>query len=101
MGVREYDFQIPYGVVNIVNNEITSIKEKPVQTFYVSGGIYILTPKALEFIPEDDFYDMPTLFETLIKNQHKSIPFAISEYWLDIGRMEEFQQANSEYYEVF
>jgi len=44
---------------------------------------------------------MPTLFETLIKNQHKSIPFAISEYWLDIGRMEEFQQANSEYYEVF
>lgn len=101
MGVREYDFQIPYGVVNIVNNEITSIKEKPTHTFYVSGGIYILTPEALKFIPEDDFYDMPTLFETLIKTHHKSIPFAISEYWLDIGRIEEFQKANSEYYEVF
>lgn len=101
MGVREYDFQVPYGVVNINNSEIVSIEEKPVHKFFVNGGIYILNKKVLEHIPDDEFYDMPTLFEKLIKKQLKSISFPIHEYWLDIGRIEEFEKANNEFYGVF
>ena len=101
MGVREYDFQIPYGVVNIDDGEITSIKEKPIHKFFVSGGVYILDTKSLDFIPDNEFYDMPTLFEKLIENGLKSVSFPIHEYWLDIGRMEEYKRANDEYYEVF
>lgn len=101
MGVREYDFQIPYGVVNLNGKDILSIEEKPVQKFFVSGGVYILSPKVLKYIPEDEYYDMPTLFEKMINNKEKSISFPIHEYWLDIGRIEEFEKANNEYYEVF
>ena len=101
MGVREYDFQVPYGVVNIEGNSILSIEEKPVHKFFVSGGIYILNPQVLDFIPDNSFYDMPTLFEEVIKEKLKSISFPIHEYWLDIGRIEEFHKANSEYGEVF
>lgn len=101
MGVREYDFQVPYGVVNINDTQIISIKEKPIHSFYVSGGIYILEPDVLELIPQEKFYDMPTLFEEAIKHKLKAVSFPISEYWLDIGRMDEFKQANSDYYEVF
>lgn len=101
MGVREYDFQVPYGVVNISGKDIVSIEEKPVHNFYVSGGIYILEPKVLEFIPDNIFYDMPTLFKKLIKNNFNPTYFTIREYWMDIGRIEELKKANEEYINIF
>ena len=101
MGVREYDFQVPYGVVNIDGQNILNIEEKPVHQFFVSGGVYVLSDEVLSHIPEDEFYDMPTLFKKLIEEKEKSISFPIHEYWLDIGRIEEFEKANNEFYEVF
>jgi len=101
MCVREYDFQVPYGVVNIEDGKILSIEEKPVQKFFVSAGIYMLDPKVINFIPENKFYDMPTLFEKLIGINENIISFPLREYWLDIGRMEEYEKANQEYHEVF
>ncbi len=101
MGVREYDFQVPYGVVKTDGVNIVSIEEKPVHQFFVSAGIYVLSHTVLKYIPEDEFYDMPTLFEKLIEEKERSISFPIHEYWLDIGRIEEFEKANNEFHEVF
>lgn len=101
MGVREYDFQVPYGVVNVDGIDILSIEEKPKHSFFVSGGIYILSPEVLKYIPNNKFFDMPTLFEKIIEKKEKSISFPIREYWLDIGRIEELEKANNEYYKVF
>lgn len=101
MCVREYDFQVPYGVVNIDKGEIVAIDEKPVHKFFVSAGIYMLDETVLDSIPKDEFYDMPTLFELLIENKGKVISFPLREYWLDIGRLEEYKKANDEYHEVF
>jgi dTDP-glucose pyrophosphorylase len=101
MGVRAYDFQVPYGVVDIKENKIIGITEKPIHNFYVSAGIYILEPEVLNLIPENTFYDMPTLFEEVIHKNLQSVSFPISEYWLDIGQMDEFKKANSDYHEVF
>jgi len=101
MGVREYDFQVPYGVVKTDGINIVSIEEKPVHQFFVSGGVYVLSSAVLKYIPEDEFYDMPTLFEKVIEEKEKSISFPIHEYWLDIGRIDEYEKANREFYEVF
>ncbi|MFT7004463.1 MAG: dTDP-glucose pyrophosphorylase/predicted transcriptional regulator [Sulfurimonas sp.] len=101
MCVREYEFQVPYGVVNIKDSRILSIQEKPTHTFFVSAGIYMLSPEILEFIPKNEFYDMPTLFEKLISEEKNIISFPLREYWLDIGRLEEYKKANDEYDEVF
>lgn len=101
MCVREYDFQVPYGVVNVQDGKIISIEEKPVHKFFVSAGIYMLDPKCLENIPENEFYDMPTLFEQLIKSNQNTVSFPLREYWLDIGRLEEYEKANREYTKEF
>ncbi len=101
MCVREYDFQVPFGVVNLEGHDIKSIVEKPVHRFFVSAGIYMLAPEAIDIIPENEFYDMPTLFEKLIENERNIISFPLSEYWLDIGRIEEYEKANNEYHGVF
>nr|WP_319564267.1 nucleotidyltransferase family protein [uncultured Rhodoferax sp.] len=101
MAVREYDFQVPYGVVNVHDGRISSIEEKPVHKFFVSAGIYMLTPHVLAQVPQDEFFDMPTLFEKLIAEKKTTVSFPIREYWLDIGRLSDFERANNEYSGVF
>jgi dTDP-glucose pyrophosphorylase len=97
MCVREYDYQVPYGVVNVDQHHLKSIVEKPLQHFFVNAGIYILNPNALDYIPENSFFDMPELFERLVRENAETIVFPIREYWLDIGRMEDYDRANGEY----
>ena len=101
MCVREYDYEVPYGVVKMNDNKIIEIAEKPVQKFFVSAGIYMLSPEILDLIPQDEFYDMPTLFEKAIAQDKNVISFPIHEYWIDIGRLEEYQKANEEYAKIF
>lgn len=97
MAVREYDIQVPFGVVTLDGARISSITEKPVQSFFVNAGIYVISPDALRFIPKDTFFDMPTLFGSMAEVGEKTTAFPLHEYWLDIGRLEEFQRAEREW----
>lgn len=97
MCVREYEYQIPYGVIEIDGQQLKSIKEKPVHRSFVNAGIYVLSPKAFDFIPKDEFYDMPDLFKLLMDVGENVSAFPIHEYWLDIGRMDDFERADIEY----
>ncbi|MDD4330206.1 MAG: nucleotidyltransferase family protein [Aliarcobacter sp.] len=97
MCVREYEYQVPYGVIEIENSSIASIVEKPIKKFFVNAGIYVLSPNIFEYIPKNEFFDMPTLFNILIGQQKKVLSFPIHEYWLDIGRISDFEQAQIEF----
>ena len=101
MCVREYDLQVPYGVVRIENHRILSIDEKPVQRFFVNAGIYVLEPETLDCIPPSAYFDMPDLFLKLIEQKRETSVFPIREYWLDVGHMEDFARANGDFPEVF
>ena len=96
MCVREYDFQIPYGVVHGDGDQVTDIIEKPVQKFFVNAGIYILEPELLGQCRPDEAIDMPDLLRQVVNDGRKVSMFPIHEYWLDIGRMEEYEQAQVE-----
>ena len=101
MCVREYDIEVPYGVVNVANESIISITEKPIHSFFVNAGIYLLEPDCIDLIPDNEFYDMPLLFEELIATKEKIVSFPLQEYWLDIGRMADYERANFEYSKNF
>jgi dTDP-glucose pyrophosphorylase len=96
MAVREYDFQVPYGVVRMDGTKIEAIEEKPIQRFFVNAGIYTLSPEVLEYIPKNTFFDMPTLFEHLISAKQATSAYPLREYWLDIGRMSDLEKANQQ-----
>ena len=66
-----------------------------------NSGIYLLNPNCVDLIPDNKLYDMPSLFEKLISNREKVISFPLQEYWIDIGRSSEYEQANREYKKVF
>lgn len=101
MCVREYDFQVPYGVVKIENHRIIRIDEKPIQRFFVNAGIYVFEPEVLSLIPSNSYFDMPTLFEKLIERKKETAVFPIREYWLDIGHLADYDRANGEYRDIF
>lgn len=97
MAVREYDFKVPYGVVSLDGLRIKSIEEKPVHRFFVNAGIYVLSPEVLDYMPDQSFFDMPTLFEKLIADGKTTAAYPLREYWIDIGQREEFEKAQKEW----
>lgn len=101
MCVREYEFQVPFGVVQVDNHRLLNILEKPVHRLFVNAGIYVLNPEAIALVPPNSYFDMPSLFEALLQKQKETAAFPVREYWLDIGRMDDFERANGEYNEVF
>jgi dTDP-glucose pyrophosphorylase len=97
MVVRETHFDLPYGVVTTDNVSISKIAEKPKQAFLVNAGIYVINPSVIQGITENEYLDMPTLFNGLIDEKKKVIAFPLHEYWIDIGRLEEFERAQIEW----
>jgi len=94
MCVREYDMEVPFGVVDIEGLNIRKIDEKPVHRFFVNAGIYALSPQALDLIPDKGAHDMTQLFELILAQNKITAAFPIHEYWLDVGRLDDFHRAN-------
>lgn len=97
MAVRQYEFQVPYGVVSVHGAKIVNFDEKPRQKFFVNAGIYVLSPECLQFIPQNNEYDMPTLFSKLSGCKKQVVPYPLHEKWIDIGEVETFEHAKSEW----
>ena len=96
MCIKEYNFNSSYGEVKLKNENIISIDEKPKHKYYINGGIYILDPKCLSFVPKK-FYDMPSLFKKIISKKYKTISFPLKENWLDIGKIEDYKLALTQF----
>lgn len=96
MCVREYDYQIPYGVINGIGNKIISMDEKPIQRFFVNAGIYVVSPALIASVEKDIAVDMPTLLERKIQDTGNVLMFPLHEYWLDIGRLDDFNRAQAD-----
>jgi dTDP-glucose pyrophosphorylase len=101
MAVREHKVHVPYGVVTASEGYLQTIREKPTESWFVSAGIYVIGRAALDHVERGVRIDMPTVLERVVANQGRVAIYPIREYWLDIGRMEDFEQAHAEFHEVF
>ncbi|PWB36019.1 alcohol dehydrogenase [Pseudomonas sp. SDI] len=97
MCVREYEYCVPYGVIQSDGHRIQSMVEKPIQRFFINAGIYLLSPALVKSVAAGTRVDMPTLLEHEISAGRDVNMFPVHEYWLDIGRMEDFQRAQQEF----
>lgn len=94
--VRDYEYQIPYGVINTIENKILSIDEKPTKRFFINAGIYICSPSLLNLIDKDEHIDMTDLITRFLSQNINALMFPIHEYWLDIGKLEDYKRAQSD-----
>jgi dTDP-glucose pyrophosphorylase len=98
VSVRPYSMTVPYGVVETKNGLISRITEKPERSFLVNAGIYILNPDVCRLVSRNRYLDMPNLIEMAMSNQATRVtPFLLHEYWIDIGRPEDFYRANKDF----
>jgi dTDP-glucose pyrophosphorylase len=96
VGARQYEIELPYGVIEATDGVIEQIREKPKYSFLVNAGVYLLAPRARKFIPKGRSSNMTDLIDTLISNGGTVACFPIVEYWLDIGRHEDFLKAEQD-----
>jgi dTDP-glucose pyrophosphorylase len=97
MCARDYEFQVPYGVIRLNGHQILDIQEKPMQKFFVNAGIYVLDPDVLDLLPPDEYVDMTSLCEKVVSEQLPTAVFPLREYWLDIGRHADLDKANGDF----
>ncbi len=100
MGIKKYTINSPYGEVNLINEQISSINEKPTHKFFANAGIYILNPECVDLVPKK-FYHMTSLFKKIILTKKKTISFPLEEYWKDIGQLSDYELANKEFLKQF
>ena len=95
MCVREYEYQVPFGVVEGDDGELQAMTEKPIHRYHVNAGIYVVEPSLISSVEVNEYIDMPTLLERNIEQKVHLFPF--HDYWLDIGRMNDFKRAQVDY----
>ncbi len=91
--VREYEHQVPYGVLESDGIQILSMVEKPIHRHFVNAGIYCLSPEVIKSVPKKIKIDLPTHLDLCMKRGQVVNMFPLHEYWLDIGKHEDFSQA--------
>lgn len=101
MCIREYDIHIPFGVVNIKQQRVKSLLEKPIKKFFINAGIYAFEPELINKVKVGEHIDMPKLLENQIEEGRTVNVFPIHEYWQDIGQINDYQSANESFSNEF
>lgn len=96
VAVRLFGFEVPYGVVTCEGENVRGVIEKPRYSFFVNAGIYLIEPGAFEHIPRGDSFDMTDLIHWLLRANKKVTAYPIIEYWLDIGKHADYEQAQQD-----
>lgn len=94
--VREDEYQVPYGVINASGNRITGLIEKPTHKYFINAGVYVVSRQLIERVATNQRIDMTDLIENAINNDEFVAMFPVHEYWLDIGKMVDFYQAQKD-----
>jgi dTDP-glucose pyrophosphorylase len=96
VGVGQYEFQVPYGVVEMDGVEIQRIVEKPTIRHFINAGVYLMEPAVLRHIPGGERFDMTDLIQAAKDAREKVVSFPISEYWRDVGHHGDYAQAQKD-----
>lgn len=88
-----YNVSIPFGILDLDGRNIKGLIEKPKYNYYANGGIYLIKKEALQYIPEDAFFNATDLIEALIEQKKAVIRYPLNGTWIDIGQHADLAKA--------
>jgi NDP-mannose synthase len=94
---KEITTPFHFGKVTSEGDYLINIEEKPDYRLEVLSGIYILKPAVFDMIPDDTYYGIDTLIKNMLARNMKIAKYLMKEYWLDIGRIDDYQTAQEAY----
>jgi len=94
----------PFRFGNVHVNElgqVTGVDEKPEFKLEIVAGIYFLKPGLFRHIPDRQYFGMDTLIKSMLAALEPVSRYLIREYWLDIGQVDDYSKARTEYEQHF
>jgi dTDP-glucose pyrophosphorylase len=96
MGVHHYTHEVPFGCIEINQCRITGLEEKPLLTRTINGGVYVLSPEAIQSVPKKTFFPATRLFEEALKQKLNCGAYHLDGDWMDVGMPEQLRQARGQ-----
>ncbi len=96
-----FKIEVPYGVLEVDNETLTRIDEKPTYTYNTNGGMYLIKKELLNLIPNDTTFSAVDFIELLMKKNKKITLFKHYGYWLDIGNHNDYLRAQNDIQHIY
>ena len=97
IAVKKHITPYAFGDIHFEGNYVTGIEEKPDIVKFILAGIYVMTPAIFNYIPERQYFGMDALIKNLLAERKPVAKYEIQEYWLDIGQIDHYQEAQQAY----
>ncbi|GAP41303.1 sugar phosphate nucleotidyltransferase [Flexilinea flocculi] len=97
VGIKKITLPYDFGNIFFTGDYVTGIEEKKEITTYALAGIYVMKPEVLSLIPDNKYFGMDMLIQTMLEKNQPIVKFEITDYWIDIGNIENYQKAQFDY----
>lgn len=97
VGIKEVITPFAFGNIFYEGDFVTGIEEKPDFKTKVLAGVYIFKPGIFKIIHDNEYFGMDILIKTMLEKKMPVAKYEIKEYWLDIGRVDDYQIAQDIY----
>ena len=103
MGVATipHHIDLPYAILELEDNNVKSLKEKPRYTYFANAGIYLIKKEVLGYVPKGEVYNTTDLMDKVLENGSQIFHYPILGYWLDIGRMNDYYKAQEDIKHIY
>lgn len=96
VGIKKVIMPFAFGNIFFEGDHVTGIEEKPDIEAFALAGIYVMKPAILDLIPSGQYYGMDTLMNAMLAAGDPISKYEINEYWLDIGRIDDYEKAQQD-----
>ncbi len=90
-----------FGKVISESGFIVEIEEKPKFELEILAGIYYMKPDVMRYIPENTYFGIDELIKKMLHGNLPVAKYLMSEYWLDIGSLDSYNEAQTAYEKHF
>jgi NDP-sugar pyrophosphorylase family protein len=91
--------KIDFGTLETEGGHIVRFQEKPTLQYRVSMGVYAMSRRTLALYPRNVPFGFDDLVLDLLARGQNPQAFEFDGYWLDIGRPEDYDEANRSFEE--
>ena len=93
---KEVIYPLSYGNLVTEKDQVVGLVEKPDIKVMIVAGIYMMSPSVFKYIPDDEYFGMDQLINGMLEVKDPVYRYVMEEYWLDIGRMEDYEKAQKD-----
>lgn len=101
LAIKKEILPFAFGNISFNDDYVTNVEEKPDIITYILAGIYVMAPEIIDIIPENTYYGIDSLIKDMLKANMRIVKYEMEEYWLDIGRLNDYEEAQNIYNKHF